>query len=413
MPPKLVPVPLDDALGRDRRRRRDLPAGRRPLHEATAAYGARTDAGRQPSSSAPSSSRTPTSPLVRGFGGPLSVVVTGGAGQIGRAAVGLCAKLGLNLPGSRSRCATRTTWRGNARRVVAALRDVDTDVPVYVELPHVGNTVLVVRGRRRGGRGRAAAEVPHRWAGGGGVPGRPRAGPLDRRGAGPRDAVQVHGRPAQRGPAHRRRRDRASSTTASSTCCSRPGCSSTAPRWTTRSRCWSSATARRWRPRQRELDLAGARRWFTSFGSCSVAEPLADLHEPPQWRAGCPWVGPHERLRAGPPAVRRLLGRRRAAPGRGAVRRRGGRLGRRPARRDRAAGVRRGARSTRSWRSARRSGGRPARRCARSSRAAASRCPSRRSRCTCPSRSPTTSTSTPRSTTRPTSAGSSGPTASR
>jgi hypothetical protein len=26
-----------------------------------------------------------------------------------------------------------------------------------------------------------------------------------------------------------------------------------------------------------ELDLAGARRWFTSFGSCSIAEPLADL----------------------------------------------------------------------------------------------------------------------------------------
>ena len=25
------------------------------------------------------------------------------------------------------------------------------------------------------------------------------------------------------------------------------------------------------------LDLPGARRWFTSFGSCSVAEPLADL----------------------------------------------------------------------------------------------------------------------------------------
>jgi hypothetical protein len=29
----------------------------------------------------------------------------------------------------------------------------------------------------------------------------------------------------------------------------------------------------------RTLDLAGARRWFTSFGSCSVAEPLADLRE--------------------------------------------------------------------------------------------------------------------------------------
>ncbi len=29
----------------------------------------------------------------------------------------------------------------------------------------------------------------------------------------------------------------------------------------------------------RELDLAGARRWFTSFGSCSVDEPLGDLHD--------------------------------------------------------------------------------------------------------------------------------------
>jgi hypothetical protein len=27
------------------------------------------------------------------------------------------------------------------------------------------------------------------------------------------------------------------------------------------------------------LDLAGARRWFTSFGSCSVDEPLDDLRE--------------------------------------------------------------------------------------------------------------------------------------
>ena len=27
----------------------------------------------------------------------------------------------------------------------------------------------------------------------------------------------------------------------------------------------------------RDLDLAGARRWFTSFGCCSVQEPLEDL----------------------------------------------------------------------------------------------------------------------------------------
>jgi hypothetical protein len=31
--------------------------------------------------------------------------------------------------------------------------------------------------------------------------------------------------------------------------------------------------------RARDLDLAGARRWFTSFGSCDVAQPLADLRE--------------------------------------------------------------------------------------------------------------------------------------
>ena len=27
----------------------------------------------------------------------------------------------------------------------------------------------------------------------------------------------------------------------------------------------------------READLANARRWFTSFGSCSISEPLEDL----------------------------------------------------------------------------------------------------------------------------------------
>nr|MBA3780925.1 hypothetical protein [Nocardioides sp.] len=29
--------------------------------------------------------------------------------------------------------------------------------------------------------------------------------------------------------------------------------------------------------RSSEADVAGARRWFTSFGSCSVREPLDDL----------------------------------------------------------------------------------------------------------------------------------------
>jgi hypothetical protein len=27
----------------------------------------------------------------------------------------------------------------------------------------------------------------------------------------------------------------------------------------------------------RDVDLAGARRWFTSYGSCSVSDPLEEL----------------------------------------------------------------------------------------------------------------------------------------
>ena len=156
----------------------------------------------------------------------------------------------------------------------------------------------------------------------------------------------------------------------------------------------------------RTSDLAGARRWFTSFGSCSVTEPLDDLRRPRPAggvrmsdrdgfgldhlpygvfvaRAGAPRVG----VRYGDPcSTSRPCGPSSTGPTLNDFMALGpGRLGRDP-RRDRRAGRGRGARR------------RPR---------------STRSRCTCRSRSATTSTSTPPSTTPPTSAGSSGPTRSR
>ncbi len=62
--------------------------------------------------------------------------------------------------------------------------------------------------------------------------------------------------------------------TASSTCSRPPPRCGTAARSTTRSRSSRSAT-----PTPCPRDLAGARRWFTSFGSCSVTEPLDDLRQ--------------------------------------------------------------------------------------------------------------------------------------
>ena len=87
---------------------------------------------------------------MRGFAAPLSVVVTGGAGQVAGPA-GLCRKLGLQLAGLEIALRDLDDLPGNARRVVAAVdaaRDegsLHEDVPVYVELPHVGSTADLAR----------------------------------------------------------------------------------------------------------------------------------------------------------------------------------------------------------------------------------------------------------------------------
>ena len=134
---------------------------------------------------------------------PVSVVVTGGAGAIA-GALRLAGKseVTADRPGDRAARprrprrqrppgggrGRRRPVRGAARRRRARVRRAATD----------RREPRLARGRRRGGRGRAAAEVPHRRARGRPVPHVRDAGRLDRRGAGPRDAVQVHGRPAPR-----------------------------------------------------------------------------------------------------------------------------------------------------------------------------------------------------------------------
>jgi hypothetical protein len=272
MPRYVSRVPLDDAWRNLVDDAAIFPPGDAPLHEATAAYGARSaeDGAELVGTFV---LKDTDLPLVRGFGGPLSVVVTGGAGQLA-GPVGLCAKLGLNLAGLEIAVQDLDDPAGNVRRVVTALREVDTDVPVHVELPHVGNTaswfaaadeVAAAEHRlkfRTGGLEAAAFPAAHalaRWI----------DAALDRETpfkctAGLHNAIRHTG---DDGFEHhgfvnvlvatRMLFDGATVDDAVLVLEQRDGAALVEA--------------------ARELDLAGARRWFTSFGSCSVAEPLADL----------------------------------------------------------------------------------------------------------------------------------------
>ena len=326
----LSAVPLDDAWARLVDDAAIFPPGDAPLHEATAAYGARSaeDGAELVGTFV---LRDTDLPLVRGFGGPLSVVVTGGAGQLA-GPVGLCAQARPAIwQASRSRCATSMTpratpggsWPRSARsrprsRCTSSCPQTAAEGGWLAAADVVAEAELRLK-FRTGGLDAAAYPTSRG------------AGRLDRRGAGPRDAVQVHGRAAQRGPAHGRRRLRA------------PRLRQRAGRDPARlrrrlagrgGRCAGAARRRGARGRPQRMST------WPAAGAGSARSGRARW--PNRWRTCAGWGWSRERVRARPPAVRRLLGRRRAAPRRRALRRRGGRLGRRPARRDRAAGVRRG-----------------------------------------------------------------------
>lgn len=269
MPATLEPVwsgLIDDAA--------IFPPGDAPLPDATAAYAARS-----PEDGADLVGtfvlRDTDLPDVRGFDAPLSVVVTGGAGQVAGPA-GLCGRLGLTLAGLEIALRDLDDLPGNARRVVAAVDAARTegalaeDVPVYVELPHVPSTAgwmaaadevaaAELRLKFRTG-GPSAADHPHahalaRWI----------DAALDRETpfkctAGLHHAVR-HTSPEgfeQHGFLN----------VLAATQLAFDGGSLDDVVATLESRDGAALAAR---------DLTGVRRWFTSFGSCSIGEPLADL----------------------------------------------------------------------------------------------------------------------------------------
>ncbi len=121
-----------------------FPPGNADLHSASAAHVARRS---EPWADLVGTFvvRDTDVPLLRGSPARLSVVVTGGAGQVAGPA-GLCAKLGLELAGLEIALRDLDDLAGNARRVATAIDaaraegTLAEDVPVYVELPHVGST---------------------------------------------------------------------------------------------------------------------------------------------------------------------------------------------------------------------------------------------------------------------------------
>jgi hypothetical protein len=252
-----------------------FPPGNAPLEGAVAAHGTRSaedGAGLVGTFVV----RDTDLPSLTGSVGPVSVVVTGGAGQIA-GPVSLCRRLGVDLAGLEIAVRDLDDPAGAVRRIVTALGGAEGDVGVYVELPHVANTgswlsaadEVAAAGLRlkfrTGGLEAAAFPAAHalaRWI----------DAALDRETpfkctAGLHNAVR-HTDPATGFEHHgflnvlvatRMLFDGASIDQAVVVLEQRE----------------SPALVEA----ARTLDLAGARRWFTSFGSCSVAEPWHDLQE--------------------------------------------------------------------------------------------------------------------------------------
>ena len=249
-----------------------FPPGNAPLHDATAAYGAR-DADHGAGLVGTVVLRDTDLPLVRGFGAPLSVVVTGGAGQI-EGPAGLCRKLGLNLAGLEIALRDLDDLAGNAQRVVAAVdaaRDagsLDADVPVYVELPPTEPTHQWLAAADEV----AGAELRLKYRTGGLEA---HLVPTSATLAAWIDAALDRETPFK-GTAglHRALRHTGDDGFEHHGFLNVLVATLRAFDGAARDEVVSTLEDRELKPGD---DLARARRWFTSFGSCSVAEPLADL----------------------------------------------------------------------------------------------------------------------------------------
>jgi hypothetical protein len=274
MPRYVRPVPLDEAWAGLVDDAAIFPPGDAPLHEATEAYGARTPeegAGLVGSFVL----RDTDLPLVRGFDGPLAVVVTGGAGQL-TGPVGLCQRLGVDLAGIEIALRDLDDLAGNARRVVAALREIETDVPVYVELPHLGNTASWFAAADEV----AAAELRLKFRTGGlEADAFPRSHALARwidaaldRETSFKCTAGLHRAVRHTGDDGFEHHGFLNVLVATRLLFDGASVGDAVTMLEQRDSAVLVEAAG-------ELDLAGARRWFRSFGSCSVDEPWADLRE--------------------------------------------------------------------------------------------------------------------------------------
>jgi hypothetical protein len=262
-------VPLDDAWAQLVDDAAIFPPGDAPLHEATAAYGARTaeDGAELVGSFVV---RDTDLPRLKEFDGVVSIVVTGGAGQFA-GPTEFIRRTNIAPAGMEIAVRDLDDPAGNVRRVVAATDELETEWPIFVELPQsipdhgwlaaadvAAEAGLRLKFRTGGLEGSAfpSSEVLAAWIN----------AALDRETqfkctAGLHRAVRHTG---EDGFEHHGFLNVLVAT----------------------QRAFDGAAADEVVAVLEDRDLtagvtevAGGRRWFTSFGSCSVAEPWADLHE--------------------------------------------------------------------------------------------------------------------------------------
>lgn len=275
--PATSPVPspawsglLDDAAV--------FPPGDVPLLEAVAAHGAHRDASYGDLLGAFVLKDTDL-PLVRGTTHPLAVVVTGGAGQVA-GPLGVAARLGLRVAGLEIALRDPDDLAGNARRVVAAVDHARADgvldeaVPVHVELPQAE----VTHGWEAAADEVASAELRLKLRTGGVES---HLFPTSERLAAWIDAALDRELPFKctAGLHHAVRHTSAEGF-------EQHGflnvLLATVAAFDGASRAETVATLEERDPARLAVDegqVVRARRWFTSFGTCSVVEPVADLRD--------------------------------------------------------------------------------------------------------------------------------------
>ena len=251
-----------------------FPPGDAPLDAAIAAYADRAGpAARLVRSLVVRDTDLPQVPE----GTPVSVVLTGGAGQVHGPAQ-LCQRRGLPVAGLEVALRDVDDPAGNARRVVAAVDAargegvLDEDTPVFVELPAVDPAYSWLAAADEV----AAAELRLKLRTGGLDPD---AFPTPERLAAWIDAALDRELPFKCTAGLHRALPHVDADG-----CAHHGfltlLAATRVAFDGGSPDDVVSTLRRDDPADLlTLDLAGARRWFTSFGSCSVDEPMADLRE--------------------------------------------------------------------------------------------------------------------------------------